>query len=82
MKQDRKTVICPKCGGVFRIRTKYSSRRESAITFLLNNPEVSPKDLAEKLDISLRQAQYYKRTSKEIINLYAQIIAKLQGSIH
>jgi len=74
---DRKTVICPHCGESFYIHFKNSPRRETAINYIVMNPDVSTKELAEKLGTSLRQAQYYKKSANEI----KDIISKLYFSL-
>lgn len=70
---DRKTVICPHCNKAFRIQSNNSPRRETAINYMLMNPTASTKELTEKLGISLRQAQYYKKSANEIRDVIAKI---------
>lgn len=64
--KNRKTVICPHCDKAFRLRLRHSPRKESAIDYILANPNVETKKIAEKLGVSLRQAQYYKKSANEI----------------
>jgi len=70
---DRKTVICPHCDKAFRIHFHLSPRRETAITYILRNPNATTKEISDKLTISLRQAQYYKKTANEIRDAIARI---------
>lgn len=74
---DRKTVICPHCEKAFRIHSYNSPRRETAINYILMNPSASTKELVEKLGISLRQAQYYKKSANEVKDVIAKIYSIL-----
>lgn len=73
----RKIVICPHCDKAFNITSSRSPRRETAINYMLMNPGVSTKELVEKLGISLRQAQYYKKTANEIRDAIAKLFFSL-----
>lgn len=64
--KNRKTIVCPHCDKAFRLRRGSSPRRESAIDYILTNPDIDTKKIAEKFGVSLRQAQYYKKSTKEI----------------
>jgi len=74
---NRKTVICPHCNKAFRIHSKNSPRRETAINYILIHPNADTKEISEKLEISLRQAQYYKRSANEIRDAIAKIYSFL-----
>jgi len=74
---NRKTVICPHCDKAFSIHSNNSPRRETAINYILMNPGVSTKELVEKLGISLRQAQYYKKAANEIKDAIAKLYFSL-----
>ena len=74
---DQKTIICPHCGKAHQLHGYSSPRRESAIIYLLINPETTTKELAEKLGVSVRQAQYYMKSANEV----KDIVAKLYFSI-
>jgi len=74
---DQKTVICPHCDKAFRIYSRNSPRRETAINYILTHPNASTKELTEKLGISMRQAQYYKRSANEIRDAIAKIFSFL-----
>lgn len=70
---DRKTVICPHCDKAFRIYKSRSPHRETAINYFLKNPDATTKEVAEKLSIHIRQAQYYKKAANEIKDSIVQI---------
>ena len=74
---NRKTVICPHCEKAFYIQSSRSPMRETAINYILMNPGVSTKEIVEKLGISLRQAQYYKKTANEIRDAIAKLYFSL-----
>ena len=77
---DRKTVICPHCDKAFRIHSKQSPRRETAINYILTHPNATTNEVAEKLGTSVRQAQYYKKSANEIRDTIAKIYSFLLRS--
>ena len=67
-----KIVICPHCEKTFTVTTRRAAQRETAIFYILMNPGVSTKEVSEKVGVSLRQAQKYKKSANEIRDLIAK----------
>lgn len=79
MKGKRRIVICPHCGDAFMLTKRKSLRRDSAINYVLTHPQINSLELADKIGVSQRQAQYYLKYARDILRQYGRLVLNLEN---